>query len=463
MAGRTTLCVRAALAGGTALLVLSSLLLAQAPVADYSTAPEVAADFTNGRLEGLEPIQLEDYYGYVEDELGGQRCIRTDSASGKHRLNFRVGPGFAQTPDLPLTALVEYYDHPAGLLALFYQAAAGPGTHWTQAFRTMRTGEPRWVQVCIPLPHCCLGGEPPPWRQIGLTGFTNSGDPRAADVAVASIRLLRAHMTVEPELLAVPANGTAADRTATIIATVRTSDKTPPPDGTPVAFEVEPLGLEGAATTVNGEAAWQFVPEPTPRRLQVTARWGDIEAETSLWVQPTDRPLVETEVPLADFEAGERLRLTPTAAEGTTARFDTETVREGASSLRIDFHWDDVETPQGCLRLDINRPLPGVPKEIGFEVHGEGVGNSLCFSVVDAQQETFAYIVGDMYHKGWETFICPLTEAAADDIYGPNGNRQFDLPLAFQNIRLMRNDDRLQGTLYLDYVRAICLVPEERQ
>jgi len=82
---------------------------------------------------------------------------------------------------------------------------------------------------------------------------------------------------------------------------------------------------------------------------------------------------------------------------------------------------------------------------------------------VDAQQESFAYIVGDMVHKGWETLICPLTEDRADDIWGERSNRQFDLPLTFQNIRLMKNDDPLEGTLYLDNVRAICLVPEGQQ
>ena len=429
---------------------------------DYSNAWEVSADF-GGALAGITLLDRGPSVGYVPDTVGGRRCVRTDGAQGKHWLAFDVANSFAFQGGGAMTLAIEYYDFPAGLLTVRYDATDQAGGPMAQVFRTVRTGQQQWVTLCLPLEDCFLGGRMQEVGDIGMAGYTWTGDPRAADVAVAGIAVLCAAMDLKVTPDVVPAYGADDARRAEVTATLWEAPLVRPPDGQEVTFEVQ--GREEAETVLSaqGKATFAFAPDPEPGRVVVTARWGRILKQAAVSVYPAETPLAEQEVLLLGFEAGEQFEsLTPSAGASLTD-LDPTILLDGQSSLRIEYDFEDPPTqgqPRVIVHLD--QELPGLPRELLCDVYGDGSEHALCFTLVDAQGESFSFVAGHIKHQQWGTMRSVISEAGADDHWGDQANGLFDLPLRLYDIRLMKAGPGNGGTVYLDDLRAVCMVPEDQ-
>ena len=429
---------------------------------DYGNALEVSADF-GGAQAGITVLDHGPSVGYVPDTVGGRRCVRTDGAQNKHWLAFDVANSFAFQGGGAMTLVIEYYDFPAGLLTIRYDATDAAGGPMQQVFRTVRTGQQQWVTLCLPLEDCFFGGRMQEVADIGVAGYTWTGDPRAGDVAVASIAVLCAAMDLKVTPEVVPTGGADAARRAEVTATLWEAPLVRPPDGQEVAFEVQ--GREGVETvrSAQGKATFALTPDPEPGRVVVTAHWGRMLKQAALWVYPAETPLAPQEVLLRGFEPGEQFEtLTPSAGASLTD-LDTNVLLDGQSSLRIEYDFEDPPTQgQPGVLVQVNQELPGLPRELLCDVYGDSSEHALCFTLVDAQDESFSFVAGHIKHLEWSTMRSVISEAGADDHWGDRANGLFDLPLRLYDVRLMKAGPGNEGTVYLDDLRAECWVPQEQ-
>jgi len=418
-----------------------------------------------GEAAGIAPVPAGNDIGFVADAIGERQCIRTDGQSGKHWLVFDIDQTFAWQENARMTLVVEYWDQPAGLLTIRYDASDDSGGPLAQVFRTVRTGEPQWVQLCLPLKSCYFGNRTWAAGDIAIGGYTWTNDPRAGDVAVASIAVLRAHMSLKLQPDAVPAHGPEDVREFDAVATLWTAPLVKPADGEQVVFTVEGADAEETAGSANGVARTNFGLDTTPGRLTVSARWGKIVQHASLYSLPTDQALVETEAPVFGFEEDTPAKITVVSAGQSSTSLDRDGKQAGETSLRIDYVFDAQPAEgQPAVIAEVGQELPGRPLTLSCEVSGDGSGHPVLFVVEDAAHESFSFVAGPIQHLGWTTMTCVLDETAADDHWGPAGaNGAFDLPLVVRDVRIMKSAEGNSGTIHLDDLRATWLAPAEPQ
>jgi hypothetical protein len=437
------------------------------PIFGQATPAEGEAVFDAARITESELALSEDpagAVGYITSTLGGEPCVATDGQAEKHWLVWDAPDEFASYDPIPVTVVFRYYDQPAGLLALFCDAqdnapgaCAGPQA---EVARFMRTGQPEWRTAVYRLTHPRLTNRTRAAGDIGMTGFTESADPRAADIAIA--RVMVTHRTMDIECSPDTVASDADDVTVTVTATCHMGPDTPAPDGAIVRFSDTAGDLEAEATTEGGIATVSIRPPAEAGWETIWADWDGLPARGRLCVLDGPGPTEDVTVDVESFDLPPQAPLHSMGGQGTTARASPDIKVEGDGALRIDYAFDPQYAGVAYFDVPLTVPVPDRTRRIRWQMHGDASEHLMQLRITDAEGEPLILSLGKIRFLGWEEVVCPIGDGPCEvEGVDVTGDQEVDFPIMLRGIRILRDHPLArQGAIILDDVRADCTVTQ---
>jgi hypothetical protein len=253
---------------------------------------DIWADFERNDLQGIRPMHAAGPCDYVERDMEGVHCVATDGASGKHWLCFDVPREFiTSSQPARYTLIIRYLDSPAnGLVTVRYHGARDP---IAQAIRFQRQGSGEWLELVLTLPDAVFLNGAMGCADFAVHGFTDTGDPRAADVFVSGVWLSKRVLEVSAQPQAIPVGLDPAQQTCTVRALAYAGAGGLAPDGTVVRFSAKGGTIEPEAAIRNGVAEVKFTSDGTAGTAVVSADWDIVTGWTTVAKVPGDQPLRE--------------------------------------------------------------------------------------------------------------------------------------------------------------------------
>jgi len=403
--------------------------------------------------------------GYIVSTVGGEPCVATDGQAEKHRLVWDVPDEFVFDDPTPVTLVLRYYDQPAGLVGVFCDAqdhaagaVAGPQA---EVGRFMRTGQPEWRTAVYRLAAPRLANRT--WGaggDVGVTGFTDSPDPRAADVAISQVIVTHRTIAVEcsPDTVA---NG-ADDVTVTVTATCHMGPDTPAPDGAIVRFSDTSGALEEEATTQGGTATVSLQPPVEAGWDVIWADWDGLPARGRLCVLDGPGPTEDVTVDVESFDLAPQAPIQGMGIQGTTARASPDIKVEGDAALRIDYFLDPQYAGVAYFDVPLAVSLPDRARRVRWRMHGDASDHLMQLRITDAEGEPLILNVGEIRFLGWEEVVFPVADGPCEvEGIAVTGNQEIDFPIMLRGLRIMRDQEYSpRGTVLLDDMTADCTVAD---
>jgi hypothetical protein len=135
-------------------------------------------------------------------------------------------------------------------------------------------------------------------------------------------------------------------------------------------------------------------------------------------------------------------------ADGTAALATTGTKRSGSGALAIDY---DVGAKNLSLGLKASpKPLPGLPRALSIDVHGDHSWTVFYLQLRDATGELFKYRFGNVDFDGWKTLTIALASAPPAGSSGGDADGRLDLPIQLHKLNVERNGPTTDGAIVLD-------------
>ncbi len=441
------------------LLLASALCLGSlAHAQDFSGADEVWADLEKGEQSGIQPMHAGGPHDYVERDMDGVPCVATNGATGKHWLCFDVARSFI-TSNRPAryTLIIRYLDEPRdGLVTVRYHAAHDP---IAQAIRFQRQGSGEWREMVLQLKDAVLMNAALGVADIAVHGFTDTGDPRAADVYVGGIWLSKRLIDLSAAPAAIASGVPDDQRFSRVRAVVYAGAGGLAPDGTVIKFRATGGTIDPEAATQEGVAEATFRSDGTLGTAIVSADWDIVTAWTKVAVVAGDRPLREGDWVCETFE--DAMAAEPERVGADTSFVDVveEDPHVGQRCLRIHYCFSPAFAGQPYLTCPLSLTIPGRPAELRLWAKGDGSDHHLQFLLQDAQGTIYTVMpLGRVVPVGWNQLKVPVEEF--DDCWGANADGVMDFPVTIIGARLVcLGGQRMEGDISLDQLTAHGLFP----
>jgi tetratricopeptide (TPR) repeat protein len=420
---------------------------------------DVWADFARSDLQGLQAMHAAGACDYVDREVDGVRCVATHGASGKHWLCFDVPRDFLPgNQPARYTLIIRYLDSPAnGLVTVRYHGAQDA---MAQAIRFQRQGSGEWLELVLTLPDAVFRNGTVGVADFAVHGFTDTGDPRAADVLVSGVWLSRRVLEVSAGPAAIPLGLPAAQQVSRVRALAYTGTGRLAPDGTVIQFTATGGTIKAEATTEGGVAETEFVSDTQSGTAIITADWDIVRGWTSIAKVPGDRLLREGRSVLETFE-----EIVPGELERVNAdtSFADVVQAEGATGncLQLHYCFHTGAPGQPYITCPFAVPIPGRPRTIHLNAKGDGSLHHFQLLMQDAQGTMYTIMTAARaLQPGWQELAIPIEEY--DDCWGPNADGMVDFPITIVGARFVcLGGNQLEGDLYLDDLGAEGLLPQE--
>jgi len=400
----------------------------------------VVFDASAADTAAVKVIEAKDFgAGGLMDTVAGQQCVRTDGKNGLHWILFDVPDDFAYDEGTRLTLALTYLDAPAGLMSIRVDSTdRPPGAHagpMGQIDRFVRPGTGEWCTRTYDLTRSLLSNATFDVGDIAITGYTSTGDPLSADVAVSRVVLTRRHveLTAGPDVVAAADGGKV-----TLTARCSVGTLVPAPDGTPVHFTDESGLVDETVATAGGNAVFAIDAPTQSGRYEYRASWDDLPGRAVVQVLDGRGPIAETEVKLADFDAAMDYRVDKEGPTTIERSHDAVGDPAGGGALKVHYTFDNENPAPGNFTAIVDRPIPGIPSVLTCRLYGDGHGQVIHFIVRDRDMEYFHYDVGQVLFRGWRDIPCDLTQEPSESSGPAGGNGRPDPPLHFIGVRINR-------------------------
>ena len=443
----------------SALLGLALILLsAAAPSQNLATSDDLWANFETGQALGLQAMHAGGVNDYVERTVNGVRCVATDGASGKHWLCFDVPRAFVTaTGPACYTLIIRYLDEPKdGLVTVRYHGANDP---MAQAIRLQRQGSGEWCDMVLQLPDAVFLNGTQGVADFAVHGFTDTGDPRAADVLVSAVWLSKRIVNVCADPAAVPDAGAPETKVCRVVAAVYSQGKGLAPDGTKLTFTASSGTIEPEAVTRNGVAAVRFASDGKVGTAVISATWDSVTGwATVATIKGTD-PFRQGTWVGETFEETAAREPERTNADTSFVDIATEGAHDGAKCLAIHYAFKPAPPGQSYLTYPLNLAVPGRPSSIGLWVKGDAGAHHFQLLLQDASGTFYTVMPpGRALRPNWQHLA--ISVESYDDCWGPNADGVVDYPLTLVGARLIgMTGQPLEGSIALDQITAEGLFP----
>ena len=421
---------------------------------------DIWADFSRSDMQGLEPMHAAGACDYVERDLDGVRCVATDGASGKHWLCFDVPRQFITSArPTRYTLIIRYLDAPTdGLVTVRYHAARDA---MAQAIRFQRQGTGEWRELVLSLTDAVFMNGTMGCADFAVHGFTDTGDPRAADVFVSGVWLSKRTIEVSAQPDAIPTGLDPAQQTCTVRALAYAGTGGLAPDGTVIRFSATGGTIEPEANTKAGVAEARFTPDGAAGTAVVSADWDIVSGWATVAKVPGDQPLQEgrwlgetfEEAPPGDLE-----RVNAATSFADVAEMDNV---PGGKCLQIHYCFQAGVPGQPYVTCPLSLPVPGRPQAILVSAKGDGSPHHFQLVVQDARGTMYTIMsVERALRPDWQEITLPVE--TYDDCWGPNANGVMDFPVTIVGARFVcLGGNQLEGDIYLSRIRGQGLFPAD--
>ena len=421
---------------------------------------DIWADFERNDLKGLQPIHGPAPYDYIERDIQGVHCLATDGTSGKHWLCFDVPRDFLTgTQPQRYTLIIKYLDDPAnGLVTVRYHGARDP---IAQAIRFQRQGTGEWRELVLTLPDAVFLNGTMGVADFAVHGFTDTGDPRAADVFVSGVWLSKRVLEVFAQPEAIPVGLEPAKQTCTVRALAYAATGGLAPDGTVIRFSATGGTIGAEAPTKQGVAEAEFTSDGAAGTATVSADWDIVTGWTTIAKVPGDQPLQEGKWPGETFEEAVPADLERANAGTSFADVIGAEGGPGGKCLQIHYCFNVGAPGQSYVTYPLALPVPGRPRSISIWAKGDGSPHHFQLILQDAQNTMYTTMpVGRVLRLGWQEMSLPVD--AYDDCWGPGADGVIDFPVTIVGARFVcLGGNQLEGDIYLDQITAQGLFPPE--
>ena len=291
---------------------------------------------------------------------------------------------------------------------------------------------------------------------IAVYGFTDTGDARAADVAISGIWVSKQAIDLRIEPPAISLGVPAAQQNSRVRAVVHDGEGGLVPDGTEVNFRATGGTITESAQTVHGIAETAFTPDDTAGTALVWAEVGFISAWGAISKIDADEPLVQGGWILENFDEFEPPEPERMNAETSFIEIlEDEDERHPVMGHKLHVHYAFQDAPPGqvYLQVPLNIPVPGRPTGLRLSAESDGNDNHLTFIFQDAEGTFFTALPeGRSLSKGERVYGIDLEDY--DDTWGANANGVIDYPVTIVAARHVRVGGPMEGDFNLKHISA---------
>ena len=442
-------------------LICLTLALAPAalPVAQ-ETADEVDVwvDFERGDMHGVAPMHEQLPLDYIETEVGGVPCVATEGESNRHWLCFDVPRSFVSNArGGRYTLVIRYLDDVAGgLITVRYHGDKDP---LAQAIRMQRQGSGEWRELVLNLPDAVFLNGAMGVADFAVYGFTDTGDPREADVFVSGVWLSRRAIDLHVEPAAIPLGAPAEQQVCRVRAVALDGTGGVAPDGTVITFSAGRGTIDAEATTSRGVAEATYRSDGVFGTVVVSAGWDFVSTWATIAQVQEDEPLVEGMFLVGSLARGEAQPLEQAHAETSFAEIVTDE-ESGERNLVLHYAFAAGAPGQPHITCPLNVPVPGRPRELVLETKGNPAGHHFQLILQDAQGTQ--YTVMPRWRRlrpGWRMYTVDVEDY--DDCWGPAADGVMDFPISVVAARYVCVEGDREGEVVLRDLWARGLFPPD--
>ncbi|MBM3474660.1 MAG: hypothetical protein FJX75_15455 [Armatimonadetes bacterium] len=421
---------------------------------------DIWADFSRNDVQGLQAMHAAGACDFVERDLDGVHCVATDGRSGKHWLCFDVPRAFITSAQpARYTLVIQYLDSPAdGLVTVRYHAARDA---MAQAIRFQRQGSGEWRELVLSLTDAVFMNGTMGCADFAVHGFTDTGDPRAADVYVSGVWLSKRTLDVSARPGAIPTGLDPAQQTCTVRVLAYGGAGGLAPDGTVIRFSATGGTVEPEVATKAGVAEAKFIPDGVAGTSVVTADWDIVSGWTTIAKVTGDQPLqqgrwgglVFDEAPPADLE-----RVNAATSFADVAEMENVA---GGKCLQLHYCFQTGAPGQPYITCPLGIQVPGRPQRVLVSARGDGSPHHFQVILQDAQGTMYTIMsVERALRPDWQDIALPVE--SWDDCWGPHADGVMDFPVTIVGVRFVcLGGNQLEGDIYLSRMTAQGLFPTD--
>ncbi|MFQ6132457.1 MAG: hypothetical protein ACE5R4_10510, partial [Armatimonadota bacterium] len=384
-------------------------------------------------------------------EVEGRPCRATDIANRQFYMNFVAAPQFAAGGPNTVAITLEYLDNGNGPIYLQYSSAPG-GFPYRMARPIRRTDTGEWKKATWQVADPKLG------TANGVLEFRFHGEGWHTpdhELYVASVRVTREVIRIEPTPSVLPADGESKSRVS-LLALDPAGD--PIPDGSEVAIRCLGATAPEAVQTIGGRAEFEITAGDAERTLRIKATHGGLTREASVYQVAGQGEIVPfTQICGADVI---RSQLEPWGGNKTSMVISDPGDQEDPELVEMKFTFPPNANPPRVL-VSLRAPIIGKPFALRAQVGGDGTLDSMLVLLEDAKSEQLLYALkpyGTKPLKGEAVLDVSLDECLA--CYGRAADYVPDLPLRWRILSFTFTPGTTEASVRLRRLEADVLATE---